>query len=180
MSTKIRGWALAPKVPLRIRSLLLLATPQSKCKAFKIQWFWELYVPSLLSKPHLVMGFLHEATWWKASLLLSKTTGLYLKESPKRVMKWKTTAVFLGKLVLEGRRKTDMPGLGLDADASSHLHLSTTWLVSQYYPHLPGGEANLEKKKARSHSKCLAERGLKPRYFNDLFIIPQLLLKMAY
>lgn len=80
-------------------------------------------------------------------------------------MKWKTTAALLGKLVLEGRRKTDVPGLGLDADASSHLHLPTPWPAPHYYPHLPGGEANLERKKARSHSKYLAEPGLQPRYF---------------
>lgn len=72
-----------------------------------------------------------------------KDNWFILKESPKRVMKWKPTAEFLGKMAQEGRRKTDTPGLGLDADASSHLHLSTTCLVSYYYPHLPGGEASL-------------------------------------
>lgn len=81
----------------------------------------------------------------------------------------------LGKLVLEGRRKTDVPGLGLDADASSHLHLPIPRPA-----HLPGGEANLERKKARSHSKYLAEPGLQPRYVIGLFIIPQLLLKMEH
>lgn len=82
-----------------------------------------------------------------------------LKASPKRAMKWKTTAVLPGKLDLEGRRKTDVLGLGLEADASSHLHLSTPRLAPRYYPHLPAGEANLERKMARSLSKCLAERG---------------------
>lgn len=50
----------------------------------------------------------------------------------------------LDKLVLEGRRKTDMPGLGLDAGASIlSLQPFSNMPGFMSLSHLTGGEANL-------------------------------------
>lgn len=65
------------------------------------------------------------------------------KELLKRVIKLKTIVEFLDKLVLEGRRKTDMLGPGLDIGAyifSLQLFNNMTGFIS--LPHLIGGETN--------------------------------------
>lgn len=58
-------------------------------------------------------------------------------------MKLKTMVEFLDKLVLEGRRKTDTPGPGLDIGVSM-LSLQPFNNMSSFIalPHLNGGEPN--------------------------------------
>lgn len=58
--------------------------------------------------------------------------------------------------------------------------LTSPFQYDQFHSTTPSYLWGKVKKEVRSHSKCLAETVLKPRYFTALFITPQLLLKMAY